>query len=66
VPERLTRHAIAAACRKQVLSLALEQNLDPRTLDELLYPVLSFVAERNQRSAPRRPPARPLPVRPTP
>ena len=48
VPERLARHAIAAACRKQVVGLPLEQNLHTRAVHELFNPVLRFVTERNQ------------------
>ncbi len=48
VPERLARHAIATACRKQVVGLALEQDLHARAVHELFDPVLRFVAERNQ------------------
>src|SRR5947208_15974149 len=38
VPEGLARHAIAAAGREQIVSLALEQNLTPRAIGKFGHP----------------------------
>src|SRR6185437_7608561 len=48
VPEGLARHPIAAACREQIVGLALEQNLATRALPEVLQPAHGFLAQRNQ------------------
>src|SRR3954464_15599243 len=48
VPEGLARHAIAAASRKQVIGLALEQDLRARSARELTEPANGFLAERNE------------------
>src|SRR6188474_1818087 len=48
VPERLSRHAVAAARREQVVGLTLEQDLDARALQELLYPLHGLLAQWNQ------------------
>ena len=47
VPEGLARHAIAAPRWKQVLRLALDQDVNARAFDKVAQPVLSFVAERS-------------------
>src|SRR5258708_20433262 len=48
VPERLARHAVAAAGREQVVGLPFQQYFDSRSLHELLQPLHRFVAERYQ------------------
>jgi hypothetical protein len=48
VPERLAGHAITATRWKQVVRLALEQNLHARAVDEISEPALRFFAKRNQ------------------
>src|SRR5690349_9333414 len=48
VPESLTRHAIPAARREEIVRLALEQDLAARTAAELLERAHRFLAERNE------------------
>jgi len=48
VPESLTRHAVAATSREQVIGLTLQQDFDPRTSNKITQPVLSFVTDRDQ------------------
>ena len=40
VPERLARHAIAAASWEQVIRLPLEENFHSRAIDEFFQPML--------------------------
>src|SRR5882724_7727190 len=48
VPERLARHAIATPRGKQVVSLALEQNLAARAAGKLRQPAHRFLTQGNQ------------------
>src|ERR1700723_1864025 len=48
VPKGLARHAVAAARRKQVVGLPLQQYFNPRALHELLQPVHGLLAQWNQ------------------
>ena len=45
MPESLTRHAVAAPGREEVISLALEQNLHPWTVEKVPQPPLRFLAQ---------------------
>src|SRR5690606_27096792 len=48
VPERLAGHAVAAAGRKQVIGLALAQDLAPAALEVPFQPALCLLAQRYQ------------------
>ena len=48
MPERLSRHAVTAARRKQIIGLTFQQDLSARPLHELLQPAHRLIAQRNQ------------------
>jgi len=48
VPERLSGHTITAACRKQIIRLAFQENFRSGSRDELTQPTLSFLTKWNK------------------